>query len=72
MDQSKYLTLEEQAASYFEEHPGVDFFYATEDGMFFQDQDFAVNHNRKLNAPDPNEKNTSPGTKKVHKFRRKA
>ena len=37
--------LAEKAEGYFEQHPSVDKFIATEDGMFFTNESFAKNHN---------------------------
>jgi hypothetical protein len=43
--------LAQEAKQYFETHPTVDVFHATEDGMFFIERNHAVNHARSINGP---------------------
>lgn len=61
--------LKEKAKSYFEQHPGVDLFFATEDGMFFTKanrgygQDHANKTGQELHSfmrNDLEEKNEAP------------
>lgn len=40
--------LEEKAQKYFDSHPDAKKFYATQDGQFFLNKSFAIDHNSKV------------------------